>query len=671
MKTLNAEKQWYDKALVNLMYAAAILVPIVFSPWFYTVFSAPKVFILRIVTLAAIALIGCKWFVEGKITYKKSVWNVIAVVFAIIAVVTTFLSESFYTSLFGAEGRFVGLFTVLNFVILSWLVFNTFKKEETVKLLKISFITSSFLAFYGLLQWMGIMDQLQKSLWGDSFVWSESTQERVFGTIGHGNHFGAYLSMGVMLAIPWIFITKKVWQKIIIGLLMLLHLGILLLTGSRGALAGFLAGIAVWLIFWTLFEGKKITKWIKSTTGKMSMGIIIALLVIIVVSGIGQKIPFVERTVSTIDFINQGNIPDRLSWWYSTLDMIKDKPFFGYGLSTYRDIYNKYRRTDYTVNAPGDMQDLITPEAAHNEYLNTAATQGIIGLMAYLALVGFVLKLSGKNIRSQKNINQDWLLQTGIYAAIIVYSVQVFVSFGVIATMFVLFTLLGAGLSLLPSHEQKINIKGIPNYALTLGISVVVCIGLICSIKEISAEYYYQQAIIAQSKGDMEKAIENYQSAVLEKPYEYAYSQGFGDFALKQSANKNLKPAVQQKMLILAISNYEKALEINNHHPSIYFNLATAELRLNASLSSKGKSITAMNHLSEAIKRAINNPLYPYQSAKSLLNLNDQEALLIAKDYLEKALQIRPAYRDAEQLLTDLNTKLQKNAAAKTSEASP
>lgn len=671
MKTLNAEKQWYDKGLVNLLCAAVILVPAVFSPWFYTVFSAPKIFILRIITLAAIALVGCKWFVEGKITYKKSAWNIIAVIFGVVAIITTFFSESFYTSLFGAEGRFIGLFTMLNLIVLSWLVFNTFAKEETAKLLKVSFITSSVLALYGLLQWAGIMDGLQKSWWGTDFVWSESVQERVFGTIGHGNHFGAYLAMGIMLGISWLAMTKKLWHKAVIGLLIALHFGVLLLTASRGALAGFLGGIAVWLIFWTLFEGKKISKWIKSTTGKISVGVGIILILIIVISGVGQKIPFVERTISTINFVNEGNIPDRLSWWYSTLDMIKDKPLLGYGLSTYRDIYNKYRRADYTVNAPGDMQDLITPEAAHNEYLNTAATQGIIGLFSYLVLLGFVLWKSGKNIRSEKSINQNWLMQTGIYSAIIVYSVQVFVSFGVIATMFMLFTLLGAALSLSESHEQKINIKGLPNYAMTVGISIIVCCGLICSLKEISAEYYYQQGLVMQSKGDTEKAIENFQLAVLEKPQEYAYPQGFGDFALKQSGNKNLQPAVQQKMLILAISNYEKALEINSHHPSIYFNLATAELRLSASMSSKGKSMIAINHLSKAVQLAVNNPLYAYQSAKALISLNNPETLLVAKDYLEQALKIRPAYRDAEQLLKDVNQKLQKREPVKPTEASP
>jgi putative inorganic carbon (HCO3(-)) transporter len=670
MKNENTKKQWYEKAILWLIYSAIILVPAAFSPWFFTVFSAPKIFILRIITLGIIALFGCKWFVEGKITYKKSTWNIIAWIFAATAVITTMFSESLYTSLFGAEGRFVGLYTMLNLIVLSWLIFNAFEKEEILKLVKISFVTSSVLALYGLLQWAGVMDGLQKSWWGSDFIWSESVQERVFGTIGHGNHFGAYLAMGMMLGVACFMNAKKKLQKIIIALLVTLHLGVLLLTGSRGALAGLFGGIAVWLIFWTILEGKRITKWVKSTSGKLSIAIGVVLFLLVFVTGIWQKIPFVERTLSTMNFVSEGNIPDRLSWWYSTIDMIKEKPFFGHGLSTYRDIYNKYRRTDYTVNAPGDMQDLITPEAAHNEYLNTAATQGIIGLLAYLLVIGYVLAKSGKIIQSEKKINQDTLLLIGIYAAIVVYSVQVFVSFGVIATMFELFVLLGAALSFFQNHERVIKNKGPLSYAVTLGISVIVCCGLIFSLKEIAAEYYYQQGLVAQSKGDVENAIESFQSAVLQKPQGYAYLQGFGDFALKQSGNKTLKPAVQQKMLILAISNYEKALAINDHHPSVYFNLATAEFRLGSSVSTNGKSNTAMSHLSEAVKRAVNNPLYAYQSAKALMSLNNPEALLVAKDYLEKALNIRPSYRDAEQLLNQVNQELQKRKSATTIEAS-
>src|SRR5690242_19191500 len=121
MKTLRTGKHWYDKGLTWLIYAAVISIPAVFCPWFYTVFSEPKIFILRIITLAAIAFLGCKWFVEGKITYRKSKWNISAVAFGVVAVITTFFSESFYTSLHGAEGRFIGLFSMLNFVVLSWL----------------------------------------------------------------------------------------------------------------------------------------------------------------------------------------------------------------------------------------------------------------------------------------------------------------------------------------------------------------------------------------------------------------------------------------------------------------------------------------------------------------------------------------------------------------------
>jgi len=663
MKETTAAKhtsQWYDRGLEWLIYAMVILVPAVFSPWFYTVFSEPKVFVLRIITLAAISLLGCKWFVEGKISYKKSWWNIIALAYAGVSFITTFFSQNFYTSLYGAEGRFIGLFTILNFLILGWLVMNTLPKHQVPKLIKVSFITSSVLALYGLLQWAGVMDGLQKIWWGQNFIWSESPVDRVFGTIGHGNHFGAYLGMNIMLGLAWFGLTKKVVPKIFIVASLLLHLGVLLLTGSRGALGGLLAGVVVWLIYWTLLRGKKITHWFKTTSAKIFLVIAAVIIIVVGVSGIWQKFPLVERTVSTIDFMNQGNIPDRLSWWYSTLDMIKDRPIFGFGLSTYRDVYNQYRRTDYKVNAPGDQQDFITPEAAHNEYLNTAATQGIVGLLCYLALIGFVLWQLGKNILHEKNIDEEWLLSAGIFAAIIVYSVQVFVSFGVVTTMAILFILLGAGLSISPGNEQKINIKNSAGYLVTLIIAVIVCGGLICASKELSAEWHYQQAIIAESKGDTEQAIENYQYAVLEKPNEYAYNLGFGDFALKQSANKSLKTNVQQKMLILAISNYEKALQINQGHPSIYYNLAVAELRLSVSMAAEGKYYSAMSHFDEAIRKAVNNPMYAYQSAKALMALKSQEALLVAKQYLEKALFMRPGYRDAEALLKTVKASLQK-----------
>ncbi len=650
MKTKTETKKWYDLGIEYLLYSLAVFVPAVFHPDFYSAFGAPKLLALRLITMAVIILWGLKIFVEGRVNYRKSWFNAVLAFYGLICVITTVLSSAFYTSLYGAHGRFLGLITVMNLLILPFLVWNFLRDRAMVRrLLAVGYFASGLLALYGILQYFGV--------WQDQFNWNQDPADRIFGTIGHGNHFGAYLGMNFVLGIFLVREFKNKWIKFLGYAALVAHAATIFLTASRGAIFAVIVALGFCGLA-ALFA--------KHSRGELNIGKWLApafVTVAVLVSGAVifkdeiAKFPLVERTAITMESIQQGKIPDRYSWWLSSAEMIKDRPFLGYGLSTFRDIYNEYRRLDYETVEEGDQEAHITPEAAHNEYLNIAAAQGLLGLIAWLAIIFFVIGKVNAMLFEERE-NPDYYILLGLKGALVVYLVQVFFSFGVISTLTLFFVYLGAALSLAVTEirEREFKLPRAGRVIACLILLVIAGVGTACTLRETGADYFYKSAMVAGAKFDNEGAMNHFESAIALMPNEYAYRQALGDFALT-AAQPVSATETRQNLLNRAVSAYEDALKINVYHPSVYYNLGVAQIELFVLTKEQKYYDDAVKNLDESVVRALNNPLYPYQVAKAFMQFTDGKSKAGAIRYFLEALESRENYRDTNQILEQLTGK--------------
>jgi len=81
----------------------------------------------------------------------------------------------------------------------------------------------------------------------------------------------------------------------------------------------------------------------------------------------------------------------RLQIWSATISMIKANPIFGVGMGGYWTAIPSYHV------ASGSM----TPQQAHNDYLEILASGGIVGLAIVGWFVIVVLKQAGRNLQSR------------------------------------------------------------------------------------------------------------------------------------------------------------------------------------------------------------------------------------------------------------------------------
>jgi len=188
---------------------------------------------------------------------------------------------------------------------------------------------------------------------------SDISLKRMTATYRHCNDFGVYLvtAGGLVWALALYEFKKKAkWLALAAAGLVTICI---VLTFSRGAALG-LFGAA--LLMMLVKKDKLIL-------------LILAISIIALPFVIPESIKdWAKDTDSFLDFCCN---KDRIVFYRSSIEMIKDHPFIGVGVNTYMKAYSKYKIKD---------ADIITPDNpyAHNNYLQMAGEIGLLGLSIFL-----------------------------------------------------------------------------------------------------------------------------------------------------------------------------------------------------------------------------------------------------------------------------------------------
>lgn len=220
--------------------------------------------------------------------------------------------------------------------------------------------------------------------------------ERIYASFTTPNAFGCYLSMVLPFLLTHFFfkLRLRVSKIVYAGLFLLLFI-CLLLTISRGAWFAFLSSV--------LF----LAVWIRSLS---SLFLILGIIMIIT----QQFYPLYlkERFKDFFVFTDTSSI-DRKIIWQAGWKMFMFKPWIGVGLGTFMFNFKRFVIEKYPHGVP----------YAHNCYLQMASEIGIIGLSAFLFIIGLFFYHGLKFLRSKER-NFFWYVLLASQAAILGYCVQ-------------------------------------------------------------------------------------------------------------------------------------------------------------------------------------------------------------------------------------------------------
>ncbi len=418
-------------------------------------------------------------------------------------------------------------------------------------------------------------------------------------TLGNWNFLGAYLAASIVLG-TCIEGTWPLWGNLVL-------FGAMWFCGSRGAWLA-LGAVAV---LWFLGCGNR---WKAQWYAR-----VVVVLVLLASAGAMAR-PYVRQ---------QWQIDVRPPIWKATLHMIASRPLLGHGLGTYAAEYPKYRIPEYFLRPKATN----VTDHAHNELLEIAAEQGLIGLAATLWFWTTAMGCGIHMCRRVDGADRRALLGLlGATAALMFHSL-VDVDLRYLPNQSLLWLLMGllAGADAANWRRITIHTKPARWCAATACLVLGVWVATMAVLYPMAADWQDREARIAEENGDLRAAA---QRAV--------YALGLQPFRLR---TRYLLAGVLSRMPEaqgrgLAIDQCLQIEELAPDYADVTFNLGQLYLTDN-------RAQEALPYLRRAAEINPFNADRRVALASALLVLGQND---IALRQLDHAMQLQPDHQGAREL---------------------
>lgn len=365
----------------SLIFLLAI-VPLIVNPTAYDYWYQPKIESVY----ALLIIVGVAWFLKAIIKDKSFCWEGSSLTIPLLFYTTAFtlstlFSIDFKRSLNGDIFRCEGLYTLLTYVSLVFLFINQVKTKEMARKLFIGLIIcSALVAFYGLFQYFCYNPTAHFILkYRPARIGIEST-------IGNSNFLGKYLVLVIPIVFSFYLNGDSFVMKFLLLTALLLCLSALVLTFTRASWLSMILGFSLFLFLTFKNHLLKVER-----RRFIILGVILLLIIFFLniyrsdhyfLSG-GRVY---ERVISVFKDKRSQGVATRLFVWKRALRLIKERPWLGHGHETFEVAFKK-DNIDYIKT----FHDFVSIDRAHNNYIDTTFSHGLIGLVAYLAVIGTFL----------------------------------------------------------------------------------------------------------------------------------------------------------------------------------------------------------------------------------------------------------------------------------------
>lgn len=367
--------------------------------------------------------------------YSLIITGIISVIFSI--------DKSY--AILGKEFRHEGFLSILSYYLLfiNWKINGT--KEDIKKFIKLLVIIALLNSVYALLQ---IYTNFNFIIRVDLDPMMAS------GLCGNPNFFGSYIVTVISIMTYIFMINKKISLKeILIIILLFISLINCQSTGPFLTYIIFFILMIIYLIVKRNFIFKKI--------------LIVIMALILTYSGIYliNKYQIKSYRCEMCDFKNEvikGNKKEnstdniaitsgRLKIWKNSIDIFVKYPIIGVGFDNYELVYPNPKVDNsftFTLTTNNEIKketpvSYLVVDNAHNIYLHTLISTGILGLIPYLILC-LLTFIKGLKLKDK--------LETILLAGFVAYSIQAFANISVIQVAPIYYIIIGLMLSIKEEH---------------------------------------------------------------------------------------------------------------------------------------------------------------------------------------------------------------------------
>jgi len=550
--------------------------------------------------------------------------------FALAYTIATFASVNVYQSFWGTLERMGGAYSFWHYFIFYIILTSVLRtKEEWMTFLKITVGVGVLSAFYGFFQRTDIA-------W---FIGSGG-RSRIFGTIGNPALFAGYQILNVFLALVLGFgATKKIERNLLFVFAGIMSLAVFM-TAVRGSLLGLSIGLLV-------FAGLYFTQTHSKQARKVFIGLASIAIVFIGFAFTFKNTSFVQdssylRRVTDFSLSNY-TVQTRFWAWQAGLKGWSEGPktiLVGWGPENFNVPFSKYFNPKF-FNGPGS-ETLF--DRAHNMFVETLVTTGLIGLLAYLSIFVVIFR----SLWKLKDKSEYRIPAIGFIAMTVAYIIHNAFIFDTSTNFLVFFSALGFMAWM--NRPEPVRIESMRNpisqsvviivgFALTIGAGVLI---YRTNIETAIANYATTRGIIASWNSDFNGAVVKYKEATsynVPGRYEYRnrFTQSLIDYSSASGVDmtaSNVQAAFKE---VIALEEKNTAENPNDYLPELYLS------RLNIIL---GKSDPKSPYNDEALKHSLKALTYSetfvrtyYEVGQGYLNKKDYPNAQIA---FQKAVDLNP-----------------------------
>jgi putative inorganic carbon (HCO3(-)) transporter len=537
-----------------VLWIGAFVIPLAFLPNVVDEFALPKLLLMRLLIAVLVVLLLLKWFREGTVTWKRTPLDLPLLAFVASAALSTAFAVNRNVAIFGTYDRWEGLLTILSYALVFWLAVQLLSGESDARGLTWSLLLSGYV--------VAVVAVLQSGfgLLGGGYFGLTNGVIRAAATLANPDFLGVFLAMLFPVAFAKVVSRRPITSRILAANLAIVLLLGLLASLTRAAWLGAVIGVIVVLV---LRRGRFHVWPLVISVSVLLLGF--AVLVVVVASrpsgggaGIGQAL--IQRTVSSAD-LGSGTVATRIKTWGDTLPMIASRPIVGYGPDTFGLVYPPFA----TGNKFGQFWD-----KPHQDALGVAASQGVIGLLAYLwILVAFVRAFWRGRFRRGA---------VALFAGWVAYEVSIQADFSYIPTSVPFWLFAAAAIVTWAPSVEPVRLASFPR---KLGIPVlaagsVAVIALLIPAVVLpylaDADYY-----ATPSAPDLHKARATIGQARQFAPNEAVYAYEAGNYAL--NLDQNGIPATNADW-VAAREAYQAAASLGSFSPELFQELAVVDEHL-------------------------------------------------------------------------------------------
>jgi tetratricopeptide (TPR) repeat protein len=436
-------------------------------------------------------------------------------------IVSTAFSVSPIPSLVGDYLRWEGLWTLAGYWVLFGAALRWGRTRKLFVLLWPALLAGSVVvSILGLAEFFQVfqLGQAMDLFCAAGFGTSKAVSSRIVSTCGNAAFLGGYLAMTTPLAVGLALsddLPRPWWRPLATGAAVLSGIT-LVLTYARAAWLGGAIGVLV------------VIAALKPDRRRLVQAGVACLAALIIAAGAAAatgrwSIP--ERVLSSVD-LSSGSLPQRLGILGDTLPMVRDHWLVGVGLDAYAYVFPSYASPELLRTASGGN---LRNDRAHNDLLQVLATQGVIGLAAW---IWFLVAYALAAVRGIRRAPSGWTraVLVGAGAATLAYLVQAQLEFSTFVVSPLFWALAGIVWSASAERTDAPAWRPVPGVrtAAVSGAGALAVLTAVAAVSFFFADVAYNRGIAALYARDAGAAITAYRQAVSLDPVEPLYRAQLG-----------------------------------------------------------------------------------------------------------------------------------------------